>query len=765
MSISSQVARTGPFLITALPQTVPVGFPFQQGSDLTVLDIGPVAAPKAAVTLTLGSDYTVTGGGYNPFTQMLVGSIVVVAGGVNSVALNDQLVILRNVPINQTSSLSPTEPLTVQVIEKALDKQATISQELQEEISRTLIFPPGEFINGLLPLASRKGNLLGFDGNGRVAFYQIQTGAVPVGTVLEVQNIASLQAISVTSLSSGTTVFVAGYYAPSDGGGGLFYYNSTSPSTPNGGTVIAPNSGAGKWIRVVLDDEIDVRMFGAKGDDATDDTAAIQSCFTNVPGLKVNFGSGNIYLITSTLTISSGTSISGYSTIKAKSSSSIAGAMLYASGATGLLITQVQFNANGDAAGATHGIELTGGTGNSIIGVYVHDTIQAGLRISSESNGVIQNNRIINCGRNGFTDNHGIMLFSTSATSLKDMDVSGNFVDTAYRKGITTYSATPGTVLNVTIENNRVINCGLGGIYVANAPATTDQKGIVVTGNVLDTNYVNIEFANVTGGSVTGNVSRNAAHLGLTFDGTSATAISGNTDQLSAIHGILVTNSTNPCLNLTITGNVIDRPNRSGAGTGVGIYITPANQCIISDNLVADTSGGTLMTHAILEEGASDNNLISDNLCFNATSALVTTIGASTTVRTTATAKEGFRTGIPANTVDINGGLSVRDQVLTLVNGANNNITLPTYAGTLYTAGPTGAYSITGLAGGSSGRIIVIVNNVAQTLTVAHNSGSSSAGNKILIGGAADITVSQFGSVTLQYLSGTSAWSVVSYKQ
>ncbi len=171
MSISSQVARSGPFTITALPQTISVGFPFQQGSDLLVLDMGSAAVPHAGVVLTLGSDYTVTGGGYNGSTQMQVGSIVVVSGGANAVQLNDLLVILRGVPINQTSSLAPTEPLTVQVIEKALDKQATLSQELEEQITRCLRFPEGELLDGtLLGPAARASKFLGFDSAGNLTY-------------------------------------------------------------------------------------------------------------------------------------------------------------------------------------------------------------------------------------------------------------------------------------------------------------------------------------------------------------------------------------------------------------------------------------------------------------------------------------------------------------------------------------------------------------------------------------------------------------------
>src|ERR1700744_4197486 len=79
-TVTSTVDKTGPFLITSLPQTIATGFPFVSGSELLVLDLGPSSGPHdPATVLTLGSDYTVTGGNYNTSNQMQTGSIVVVS--------------------------------------------------------------------------------------------------------------------------------------------------------------------------------------------------------------------------------------------------------------------------------------------------------------------------------------------------------------------------------------------------------------------------------------------------------------------------------------------------------------------------------------------------------------------------------------------------------------------------------------------------------------------------------------------------------------
>lgn len=176
-SVTSQTDKTGPFTITGLPLTIPVGFPFQQGSDLVVLDEGSAGTPRdPAAVLALGSDYVVTGGGYNGANQMQTGSITVASGGANLVLANDLIVIMRGVPINQTTSFSATGPLTINLIEQALDKMATLSQQVNEIGSRSLQFENFEFLSPTLSLTSRKSMLLGFDANGNVEFYPVGGG-------------------------------------------------------------------------------------------------------------------------------------------------------------------------------------------------------------------------------------------------------------------------------------------------------------------------------------------------------------------------------------------------------------------------------------------------------------------------------------------------------------------------------------------------------------------------------------------------------------
>lgn len=179
MSISSQTTKTGPFLITALPQVIPCGFPFQQASDLLVLDYGPTGSEyDPALVLVLGSDYTVTGGGYNAANEMQTGSITVDSTGTNAVAVNDRLVIMRAAEYNQTTSFTSVGPLTIQQVEQALDKNATLAQQNNEQGTRSLRFENWEFLDGVMLKSARAGNVVGFDSDGNLTFYAFQSGEV-----------------------------------------------------------------------------------------------------------------------------------------------------------------------------------------------------------------------------------------------------------------------------------------------------------------------------------------------------------------------------------------------------------------------------------------------------------------------------------------------------------------------------------------------------------------------------------------------------------
>ena len=96
----------------------------------------------------------------------------------------------------------------------------------------------------------------------------------------------------------GQLVTVLGYWAAGDNGGGDFWFDAVSTAADNGGTIIQVTGvPTGRWKRVNTS-AINVRWFGAKGDNSTDDSLIFQDvvtyCVTN--GLAVYVPAGEFVM-------------------------------------------------------------------------------------------------------------------------------------------------------------------------------------------------------------------------------------------------------------------------------------------------------------------------------------------------------------------------------------------------------------------------------------------------------------------------------------
>jgi hypothetical protein len=80
-------------------------------------------------------------------------------------------------------------------------------------------------------------------------------------------------------------------------------------------------------------------------------------------------------------------------------------------------------------------------------------------------------------------------------------------------------------------------------------------------------------------------------------------------------------------------------------------------------------------------------------------------------------------------------------------------------------AGPSAAFAICGITGGSDGRMLIIDNSIAQNMTIANDSGvEPTAANRIYTRTGSDVTTTGQGVVTLIYDSEDSRWVLVSVR-
>lgn len=131
---------------------------------------------------------------------------------------------------------------------------------------------------------------------------------------LSVATYAALTAVAAAFRFDDMLVYVASRATDGDGAEGYWRFDAASSATANAGTVLAPDIGTGRWIRVDLQ-FYKPEWFGAIGNGSTNDTVALQACATAVRlagGGVIQLTATKNYRIVESILIGSKTTIMGY---------------------------------------------------------------------------------------------------------------------------------------------------------------------------------------------------------------------------------------------------------------------------------------------------------------------------------------------------------------------------------------------------------------------------------------------------------------------
>lgn len=107
--------------------------------------------------------------------------------------------------------------------------------------------------------------------------------------------------------------------------------------------------------------------------------------------------------------------------------------------------------------------------------------------------------------------------------------------------------------------------------------------------------------------------------------------------------------------------------------------------------------------------------------------------------------------------------LSTQREDTALANGSNNDITVGGRSFVKIT-GPTGAFTISGVANGFDGKRIVIYNSVAQNMTISNEDANSAAANRITTMTGGDLVSTAVATVELIYDADASRWVVIGWR-
>jgi len=500
---------------------------------------------------------------------------------------------------------------------------------------------------------------------------------------------------------------------------------------------------------------ISVKDFGAKGDGVTDDTIAIQAAITSLQttGGCVCIPTGT-YVVSNTITIPSKVSVTGSGTASTVISATLAMTNLqdvfYANGSSFVSLSNLSIlgNTNG-TNGAGSGIHLKSGSNNKVSNVYIENTTQAGIRLEEQNDSSVTLCTLSFCGRTGYTDNHGIMVYSVAGSVVPNYSVkiTNNTIRSSFRKGITTY-APNASIYDLLIDGNTVTSSGLGNIYIGGP----NQSNIRIANNYLSNGYVNMQIGPVSNSIIDSNSMDGSTYSNILLFDSESVVVSNNTISNSGVHGLDFDVIATRNRQVIVSGNVVYNSNRTSVAFGCGINIANADNTSVVSNIVFDNAVSILSTQGIVDSVGSTNSQIQSNTVFNT--------GTKYLIQSPTALLQDVTFG---QTFDFLSGLKVQQTQTTVVNGGNDNVALPVRAGVLRLTGPTGVYQITGITGGSLGRQLTLVNDTNFALTLVINSGSSSAGNRFYLSGSVNKTVAAYSSVMLMYVTaqGNNFWTDV----
>lgn len=416
------------------------------------------------------------------------------------------------------------------------------------------------------------------------------------------QRINSLSATSVTSIANlklvdktkFTRAFVTGYYAAGDGGGGVYWLDSTdTTSADNGGTIIVATD-SGRW-KLIVTDLISVKQFGAKGDGSTDDTTSIQAAHNL--GKLVFYPTGT-YRFT-TISFSAGGIIG---TGKGKS-------VLQSTDATSAnLVTYT--GTGGDAAVPLFRDFKLEATATKSAGAGIVFIPSSGELSYPEISGVLIYNvprsldfravskfHVSNCDLINYSD-AGVFVSNTNDIDSGDSVISGCFINTGQASG-NRYGIFQESSAGLRIVGNKILG-GVAG-YNLSYKGNTQSGPLTITGNSIE---------NVAGFAIF--LGHTATFTGI-FGGI---VISGN--EIAVCDKGIETDTSGAFTLLTINGNYIDLNN----ATGRCLFLN-ADKFIVSGNTFKGGSEGLRVDAAAL------NGRIGKNLYTGNTTALIN--GSSTT--------------------------------------------------------------------------------------------------------------------------------------
>jgi hypothetical protein len=383
---------------------------------------------------------------------------------------------------------------------------------------------------------------------------------------------------------------VLGYYTKGDGGGGNFMWDAASTLPDNGGTIIQPTGvTTGRWIRIMEECCISIKIFGAKGDGLTEDTPFIQAALDAVAAMgggAIKFPKGQ-YLVTPT------DSLFNMITIGANTAISLDTGAVIQVGATNRELYRI-FYING----------------------VTNVKINGGVMIGDREN------------HTGTTGESGLLVAITNSkdVSVSDMILYNSWGDGLYVGGGSGQESERITLSNLNIHNNRrngisIVACKVANLdninsYLQNG--TNPESGIDLEPNpdcvVEDINISNINTYNNNGPGFVSSATRvTLSNLHAYNNGTRGVWIASEGGHL--LNNLFCYNNTEAGIYLGFSSKVYinNAACNNNSLQGISIINCIEDIYVIACMLYSNTMQGLLISGATMTKWGISNSVISNN--------------------------------------------------------------------------------------------------------------------------------------------------------
>jgi len=458
--------------------------------------------------------------------------------------------------------------------------------------------------------------------NFSLAAVVLPSSVTTASNTITVASVATLRLT--TAASGGQYVQTAGYYAANDGGAGVYAWNSSSTATDNGGTIIQVTGVVtGRWL-LLYNGVINVKQFGAYGDNSHDDTTAINAAFTAANNSTIYFPNGT-YLVTASLTPGSNTiSIIGQdryqSIIRANGTGLTGGLIEILNGQNHFSISNLTLDWNNKVVSGNPGMVNIGGVGTGYWQINNCEILNWTANMIAISAGsttgcpgcVISNNNIAGPA----TPGHGPNV-TEAIQFLVDPTNNNNTLDLQILNNKISGAGTNAMTARCHVIGNTVTNFGYGAAFSVGNNSDCAHN-IIYNSSGPDTNSDYPSGFEVYGGN-----SRYCDNVIYNMSGAGIDCVS----PYSVITGNMIFNCGQnvglPGIQLACNGGTGLEPAWVSGGTYTAGPLTQVSNggknyvCIVSVS-GSTTAPGSDPTHWVIYVlYAANNSLVADNLCFD----------------------------------------------------------------------------------------------------------------------------------------------------